>query len=123
MAKCPWTKVNKTGKTVPDYEEAFYQYWLQYGEARYYLIRQFQPIRDRKFRSDFAFPIQKLLIEIDGGQWIKNGGRHNRDSDREKLNLCASLGYRVMRFSGQMILKDPRSCIIQVLLALVVKLS
>lgn len=55
----------------------------------------------RKFRSDFAWPEQKILAEIEGGHW--NGGRHSRgqgfEQDCVKYNIAALLGYRVFRFT------------------------
>lgn len=68
----------------------------------------------RRWRFDFAFPSAKLAIECDGGQWRKFGGRHARDSDREKLNEAAVLGWRVLRFSGAMLRNNPKGCIKQV---------
>lgn len=65
----------------------------------------------RRWRFDFAWPDARVAVEIDGGQWARGGGRHNRDSDREKLNEAAALGWRVLRFSGQMIDRDPAGCV------------
>jgi very-short-patch-repair endonuclease len=76
---------------------------------------QFHP--QRKWRFDFAWPVQLVAVEIDGGQWRPRGGRHNRDSDREKLNAAAVLGWRVLRYSGSM-LDDPTSVVNEVLAAL-----
>lgn len=64
----------------------------------------------RKWRFDVAYPGQ-VAVEIDGGQWKANGGRHNRDSDREKLNEAAALGWRVLRFSTQQLKANPEQCI------------
>lgn len=72
----------------------------------------------RKFSSDFAFPTHQLLIEVDGGQWVAKGGKHNQDRDRDKTNVAAALGWRVMRFSTQQLERDPRRCVLQVLTAL-----
>jgi very-short-patch-repair endonuclease len=52
-----------------------------------------------------------VAVEIDGGQWVAGGGRHNRDSDREKLNHAAADGWRVLRFSTQQVEKQPDACI------------
>lgn len=76
---------------------------------------QFHP--KRKWRFDFAWPERMVAVEIDGGQWKKGGGRHNRDSDREKLNAAAALGWRVLRYSGTM-LNDPASVVGQIVEAL-----
>lgn len=56
---------------------------------------------NRKFRADFAFVPERLLVEIEGGIWMN--GRHNRASSIEKdfakYALAAILGYRVIRVS------------------------
>jgi len=56
----------------------------------------------RKWRSDWAFPEQMLLVEFEGGVWIQ--GRHNRASgflkDLDKYNAATLLGYRVLRFAA-----------------------
>ena len=55
----------------------------------------------RRYRFDFAFPEQKLAVEIEGGIWVN--GRHNRassiEADFEKYALAAILGWRVIRVS------------------------
>lgn len=75
---------------------------------------------ERRWRFDFAFPEARLAVEIDGGQWAPHGGRHSRDSDREKLNAAAVLGWRVLRYSGAM-LKDPEAVVAEVVAGLEVK--
>ena len=65
----------------------------------------------RKWRFDYAWPTERVAVEIDGGQWVANGGRHNRDSDREKLNQAAAQGWRVLRFSTQQVDRDPGGCV------------
>ena len=65
----------------------------------------------RKWRFDYAWPSQRVAVEIDGGQWAPNGGRHSRDSDREKLNHAAAQGWRVLRFSTQQLDRDPQGCV------------
>lgn len=77
---------------------------------------KFDPTRG--FSADFAFVDHMLLLEIDGGTWLKHGGRHNTDKDREKLNRAAVLGWRVIRFSTQQLDKDPVACVNTVLAGL-----
>lgn len=70
---------------------------------------RFHPVR--RWRFDWAWPDSKLAVEVDGGQWVRGGGRHNSDKDREKLNAAAVEGWRVLRFSGGMLKRDPAGCI------------
>ena len=63
------------------------------------------------WRFDFAWPEKKIAVEIDGGQWMSGGGRHNTDGDRLKLNTAAVLGWRVIRFSVKTMQDDPIVCI------------
>ena len=62
----------------------------------------------RKFRFDFASPETKIAIELEGGVW--SGGRHTRGKgfigDCEKYNMAQLLGWRVFRFTTDM-LDDP----------------
>lgn len=91
----------------------FAAYWRMFGDgsepdAEYY----FHPTR--KWRLDFAWDGVKVGVEVDGGQWAKFGGRHMRDSDREKQNALARAGWVVFHFSPEMLEKDPAYCVGQV---------
>lgn len=59
----------------------------------------------RKWRFDFAWPRQKLAVEVNGA--IYAAGRHSRgsglESDYEKLNQAQIDGWRVLQFSRAMI--------------------
>lgn len=53
----------------------------------------------RRWRFDWAWPTQKVALEVEGGVWIQ--GRHSRGAgmvkDMEKYNRAAALGWRVLR--------------------------
>jgi len=57
--------------------------------------RQHQGIPGRRFRFDFAWPEQKVSIEVHGGIWV--GGRHvtggGITTDCEKASLAAIEGW------------------------------
>lgn len=69
---------------------------------------QFHPTR--KWRFDLAYPDLKLAFEYEGG--IFSGGAHTRgkhfQSDCEKYNTAALMGWRVFRLHGDMIFKGQR---------------
>jgi hypothetical protein len=72
----------------------------------------------RKFRFDWCFTDAKVAVEVDGGTFAYGGGRHAKDSDREKTNIAAAMGYRVFRFSPAMLNKNPVGCVELVVMAL-----
>ena len=66
----------------------------------------------RRWRFDFAFPhmIPRLAIEVEGGTWAKSRHTTGRgfEKDLEKYNAAALLGWRVLRFTGDMV-RDGRA--------------
>lgn len=58
---------------------------------------RFHPVR--RWRFDYAWPAEKVALEVDGGVWT--GGRHTRGAgfikDMEKLNEAVVAGWRVVR--------------------------
>lgn len=62
----------------------------------------------RLWRFDFAWPGQKIALEIDGNAWhVRGGGRHSSAADLEKMSAAAALGWRVFRLSPSMLKNDP----------------
>jgi very-short-patch-repair endonuclease len=74
-------------------------------------VREYRVFPPRRWRIDFAWPEPRAGVEIDGGQWAYQGGRHNTDSDREKHNTLVLNGWRVLRFSGTYLEDQPDECI------------
>jgi len=74
-------------------------------------VCEFRFNRPAKHRADFAWMEAWLLVECDGGTHKQGGGRHGGDADRVKLNFAAILGYRVLRFSTDMLQSNPETCI------------
>lgn len=76
-------------------------------------------IKGRKYRSDFVWRPFLLIVEVEGGTWGRKGatrcpvcgqtpqGRHTTPAgfkeDCTKYNKLALLGYRVFRFTTDMI--------------------
>lgn len=60
---------------------------------------------DRRWRFDWAWPDQRIMIacEQEGGIWTR--GRHTRGmgylNDMDKYNEAAKLGWRIFRFTPQ----------------------
>jgi hypothetical protein len=65
---------------------------------------------DRKWRFDFAWPDLFIAAEVEGGTWQIS--RHTTpkgfEKDCEKYNTAAKLGWRVFRFTGDMV-RDGRA--------------
>ena len=95
-------------------EEAFLHWWHLLAPDLPEPERELELIPNRKFRSDFVFREARVVIECDGGGHAKNGGRHAQDPDKAKINLLTEHGWRVFRYSGSMIERDPQAVIDQV---------
>lgn len=60
--------------------------------------REYPAVPGRRFRFDFAWPIERLLVEVQGGTWGK--GAHSTGQgiarDCEKRNMAVLLGWRCL---------------------------
>ena len=69
------------------------------------MMREYRFDVSRRWRFDFAFPLQRVALEIEGGIWC--GGRHTRglgfEADVEKYNQATLLGWRVFKATGRMV--------------------
>ena len=95
--------------------ERVFERALEFCDAPAFVVEhRFAP--PRRWRFDFAWPGKLIAVEIDGGTY--SGGRHVRGAgyarDCEKLNRAAELGWRVLRFTGDMVRADPKGCAMQV---------
>lgn len=99
--KTPARRTSKTPKPLSRGEEAFMLHCTVEGLEPQ---REFR-FCERMWRFDFAWPAQKLALEVEGGIWTS--GRHTRGSgyanDLAKYNRAAMLGWRVLRFTTQMV--------------------
>ena len=63
------------------------------------------PLDVEALRADFAFIDHWILVEVDGGTF--SGGRHVRgkgyEDDCRKINEATRLGWRVYRFTTEMV--------------------
>ena len=67
--------------------------------------RELMLIPKRRFRFDFLLAQFALVVEVEGGTW--SGGRHTTGagfkSDCFKYNAALELGYRVLRYTTDMV--------------------
>lgn len=72
-------------------------------------VKEYRWARDegRMYRCDGAYLEDRILLEVEGGIFMRGGGGHNRpmhfQDDCAKYNLAALLGWRVLRFTKDMI--------------------
>lgn len=68
-------------------------------------IREYQFLKGRRFKFDFAWPELWWALEIEGGLYV--GGRHTRpagyENDCNKYNLAMLEGWRVLRAGPVMV--------------------
>lgn len=66
-------------------------------------VREYQAIKGRKFRFDFAWLERKLLVEVNGGTYTQGAHSTGRGiaRDYEKANLAVLQGWRVLLFDGK----------------------
>lgn len=91
------------GKRRPktDYEGLFYLGVVGAG-LHTGCVREFFYVPGRKFRADFAWPAERLLVEIQGGVWSPKSGHSGGTGitqDCERGNAAALAGWRVLRFT------------------------
>lgn len=70
-------------------------------------VRQLRFDPERKWAFDLAWPDYMVAVEVEGGQWIPGGGRHQRgkglDEDASKYNHAAIGGWLVLRITTDMV--------------------
>jgi hypothetical protein len=68
-------------------------------------VAEFRFHPTRRWRFDWAWPSQKVALEIEGGAWTR--GRHTRGKgfvrDMEKYNQAVLLGWRVLRVTPKQV--------------------
>lgn len=95
-------------------EKKFIIYWKRFSSYAVPASEvKFHPTR--RWRFDFAFPAQKLAIELEGGVWTR--GRHTRGGgfieDCNKYNAAIECGWTVLRYTSDH-LKNPKAVIEQI---------
>jgi very-short-patch-repair endonuclease len=62
-------------------------------------------VESRSIEVDFCWPGRKTIVEVDG--YAFHGGRSRANSDRDRDQLLAIAGWRVIRFTADQIRGDP----------------
>jgi hypothetical protein len=100
FAEPPSATVAEGGSAL---EERFLALWQAVSFEP--LAREYAFHPSRHWRFDFAHLETGVAIEIEGGVWVQ--GRHTRPAgfigDCEKYNAATLLGWRVFRFTGEML--------------------
>lgn len=93
----------QTYSPVDKLAEQLVSAWLPPYHREY----KFHPTR--KWRFDFAWPVVKVALEMEGG--VFTHGRHSRgkgfEMDCHKYNAAGILGWRVFRVTGDMVNDGP----------------
>lgn len=81
--------------------------------------------KPRRWRFDLSWPTLKVAVELDGG--VFNRGRHVQPvgftNDLYKINRAIELGWVVLRYTPQMLKKDPFGVIDQIRSVMVSRVS
>lgn len=60
----------------------------------------------RRFSCDLVWPEARLVVEVQGGVWLRRGGHTGgraQIDDMEKLNLVQLAGFRVLQVTPQQV--------------------
>lgn len=97
-------------------ERSFLYYWTILRTLEIEPVSEYQFDTNRKWRFDFAFLVSHVAVEIEGGLYLN--GRHVQakgyQQDLHKYNRATELGWRMLRYSPQMLKGDPISVIQQI---------
>jgi very-short-patch-repair endonuclease len=74
---------------------------------------QFQHIVEDTYLCDFFFPEAKLIVECDSEYW--HSQPRQVENDQRKDAELASIGYAILRFTGQQITADIDGCVSKIL--------
>jgi very-short-patch-repair endonuclease len=90
-------------------EEKFWDAWQQAGGATRTVELEYQyNIPDTRYRVDFANIEEKVAIELDGYEY--HNSKDQFTNDRKRQRELENIGWRVIRFSGSEVYKNPNKC-------------
>jgi very-short-patch-repair endonuclease len=87
-------------------------------ETQFYFAAEIK----RRFSSDFAWPEFRLLVEIQGGIWMRGGGGHSHpmhiEKDVERQQVATLLGWHLLPVTTDQVRKgEAIEILIRVLMA------
>lgn len=95
--KAPQKPRKQTKKPTPPLRDMFTA--LVESELHTQCVKEYRFHPVRQWRFDYALPMQKVALEVEGGVWTQ--GRHTRPQgflgDIEKYNTATVMGWRVVR--------------------------
>lgn len=86
------------------WEDLLFFHLQQQGLGKHFQREYIIPELQRKFRWDFADPVNKVAIEFQGAIWVANSGHSGGrgiQRDHEKLNLAQFHGWTVFHFDDR----------------------
>lgn len=99
MNRQPNTKTKKSRQTANSYQIRDVFTTICRTDLKVECVKEYRFYKPRKWRFDYALPLYKIALEVEGGVWTQ--GRHVRPqgflSDMQKYNTAALLGWRVFR--------------------------
>jgi hypothetical protein len=98
----------KTGKIRVDAPSSDMFTRLCHSELHVECVKEYRFYKPRLWRFDYALPLYKIAVEVEGGVWT--AGRHIRPrgflNDMTKYNTAALLGWRVFRTTPNKLLTN-----------------
>jgi len=98
-----------TGETVPRKSKSKALIWLEWNlqyfcnEKALTLEQEYQFSKTRQYRSDFAIPALKILLEYEGGIFMDRGGHNSHTGiqrDIDKYQLAQKEGWQLIRLTA-----------------------
>ena len=66
-------------------------------------VREYRFLPQRRYRADFAWVDHRILVECEGGLWMRKSGHNTAQAimrDMHKSNLAQVAGWIMLRFSA-----------------------
>lgn len=105
----PHTLIPSSALTDSPLEVEFFLAWHEEALDVLFPLTMQYPVKDGRYRLDFAFPPLKVGIELDG--YTYHSDRESFTRDRQRQREIEAQGWRIMRFSGAEIRADVTRCV------------